>query len=253
MIENWKNVTVSNILLACYVPPGTGAITHKDRPTHGFVLNDSDKQADYHFSDGTLLKTFENNLFYLPKGSTYEVKEIKSGGCYAINFDADIFDTPFSVNFRHHERLFKIFKDSERDWQTNHPFYQLSIKRTVYEIIFMLMIEQQKNYLPSRKEQIILPALEKIKSDIDNPDLSVTELSKICNISEVYFRKIFIEKFGISPKEYIIDVRINQAKDLLKSGLFSVSDVAKFCGYTEPCHFSREFKKRTGESPANYK
>ena len=253
MIEEWKSVTISYIALAIHVLPGTGGTIHKDRTTHGFVFNNSNKQADYHFSDGTILKTYENDLFYLPKGSSYEVKERKTGGCYAINFDADILDKPFSMNFYQNEKLYKIFKDSERDWRSNNPYYQVSIKKNIYEIILMLIKEQQKKYLPSKKEQIIMPSLEKIKTDFTRADLSVSELSQMCDISEVYYRKIFIEKFGISPKEYIIQTRINHAKDLLKSGLFSVSEVARLCGYTEQCHFSREFKKRTGENPNSYK
>lgn len=252
MTDKWINVSISKITLALHVLPGTGASGHKNRTAHGFVLNDSTKQVYYHFSDGTVLKTRENDFFYLPKASSYDIKELTSGSCYAINFDADISDKPFSVNFRHNEKLIKLFKDSAKDWYTNVSFCQASIKRNIYEIIIMLIKEQQKNYLPNRKEQIILPALEKIKTDFNKTNISVSELSAMCNVSEEYFRKIFIEKFGISPKEYIIELRMNHAKNLLQSGMFSVSEVAHLCGYAENCHFSREFKKRIGENPSRY-
>ena len=98
-----------------------------------------------------------------------------------------------------------------------------------------------------------MPALEKIKTDFNSGDLSVAELASLCNVSEVYFRKIFVDKFGVSPKEYIINMRINYAKELLESGMFSVAEVASFAGYTEQCHFSREFKKRIGENPRSFK
>ena len=73
----------------------------------------------------------------------------------------------------------------------------------------------------------------------------------ICGISEVYFRKIFIQKFGASPRDYIISKRLEFAKQLLSNGEFEVSRVAELSGYSEPCHFSREFKKRFGISPKN--
>lgn len=249
----FENITVSEIILAVQVLPGTGTAIHKNRPSHGFVLNDSESRKDYCFSDGTVLKTTENDLFYLPKGSSYEVKTITQGSCYAINFNADIEQSPFSINIRNNEKMLKIFKNAVKEWYAKTPFYQITIKKSVYEILIMLAREQQKNYLPGKKEQIIMPALEKINSDFTKPNLSIHNLAKICNVSEVYFRKIFIEKLGISPKEYIINTRINHAKDLLKSGMFSVSEVATLCGYAEPCHFSREFKKITGETPNNYK
>ena len=75
----------------------------------------------------------------------------------------------------------------------------------------------------------------------------------MCNVSEAYFRRIFTEKYGISPKEYIINMRIDYAKQLLRSGQMSVSDTARACGYFEESHFSREFSKRVGVSPCEYK
>ena len=84
----------------------------------------------------------------------------------------------------------------------------------------------------------------------ENP--TITELAAFSNVSEVYFRRLFLNAYGISPKEYIIQKRIEYAKTLLSSGDFSVSEVGSLCGYAEPCHFSREFSKRVGISPVQY-
>ena len=141
MIENWYNISISKVTLALHVLHDAGASNHKNRTSHGLVLNDSTKRTNYHFSDGTVLKTHENDLFYLPKGSSYDIKGQNPGSCYAINFDSDISDKPFSVNFRNNEKLLKTFKDSVKDWSTNVPFYQASIKRNLYEIILMFIKE----------------------------------------------------------------------------------------------------------------
>ena len=58
--------------------------------------------------------------------------------------------------------------------------------------------------------------------------------------------------FGVSPKEYITQKRIEYAKILLSSGDFLVSEVGILCGYAEPCHFSREFSRRVGMIPSRY-
>lgn len=253
MYINQENIIVSDVRIACRVFPGMGTMVHKDRPSDGFVINDGKSVKYYYFSDGTVLKTHENEFFYLPKRSSYEVKEIKPGGCYAINFDSDIVSEPFCLKFRNYEKVLKIFKESEKQWRENTPYYQMTLKKSVYELILMVLNEQNKNYLPEKKSRIIMPALEKIKTDFNSGDLSVAELASLCNVSEVYFRKIFVDKFGVSPKEYIINMRINYAKELLESGMFSVAEVASFAGYTEQCHFSREFKKRIGENPRSFK
>lgn len=56
-----------------YVAPGTGAILHKSRPSHGFAINDSNAVKKIFFSDGTVLNWRPNELCYLPKHSTYKV------------------------------------------------------------------------------------------------------------------------------------------------------------------------------------
>jgi len=253
MIEKWEKLKIEKIVLAIYVPPKTGPNMHKDRPSHGLVLNDTDSVKDYVFSDGTTLRTNGGDLFYLPKGSTYSIKSIESGGCYAINFDADIDCEPFSVELKNNEKILRAFKDAAKVWKMRDAFYEMTIIKSVYDIVLQMAKEQQKKYIPKSQELLITPALERIKNDFTGNDLSVAELCSLCGISEAYFRRIFISKFGVSPKEYIINMRMNYAKQLLKSGQFSVGETANLCGYAEECHFSREFTKRVGVNPKKYR
>ena len=99
---------------------------------------------------------------------------------------------------------------------------------------------------------MIRAAVEEIERSLTDKELSVARLSELCGMSEVYFRRLFLSFFGVSPKEYIIQKRIDYAKSLLRSGNFSVSKAAELCGYSEPCHFSREFAKRVGIPPSKY-
>ena len=68
-----------------------------------------------------------------------------------------------------------------------------------------------------------------------------------------YLRRLFCDRFGMGPKEYVIERRLSYAVRLLESGQFSVGEIAGMCGYAEPCHFSREFSRRYGMSPNEYK
>ena len=65
-------------------------------------------------------------------------------------------------------------------------------------------------------------------------------------------KRLFIEKFKVSPKEYIIQARINYACDLLPLKLFNIKQVAEQCGFRDPAFFSREFKKYVGSSPRDF-
>ena len=107
--------------------------------------------------------------------------------------------------------------------------------------------------MPPSTDALILPAVERMRSEFNESELSVTELAAECGISEAYFRRIFLNRYGISPKEYIINMRMNYAKQLLATGELPISNVATLCGYAEPTHFSREFSRRVGIAPNKYK
>lgn len=125
--------------------------------------------------------------------------------------------------------------------------------QALYEGVYLLQKESRTEYIPSERYRLILPAVEKMDTDFNSCDLTVEVLAELCNMSTTYFRKIFFHSFGISPKEYIIRKRMEYAKQLLALDELEISSIASLCGYSEPCHFSREFKKRFASSPKNYK
>ena len=245
-----NDIVISKIALAMYVPGETGNPVHKDRPFHGLVLNDDNSEKDYLFSDGNVLNTKGGELFYLPKGSSYTVEDLTLGGCYAINFDANISGVkPFSMAVRNYDAVLKEFKDSVRKWKQQSDTSHVFIRKCLYSILLEIYKEHRKSYLPDAKLEIIAPAMKKISSDFTDPEISVASLASLCSVSEVYFRTIFLTKFGVSPREYIISRRLDYASQLLRSGQFPISEIASICGYGDISHFSREFKKSSGYHP----
>ena len=254
MLEQWNEAIVTRIDIALYVAPGTGKAVHANRPFHGFVINDGMPSKIIHFSDGTQLYNGPWDFHYLPKGSSYRVQSQVSGGCWAINFDLleDIAEPPFSLQFRNYEPIVKIFKDATAAWKEKSDSGNPAIRRAVYDLIVRIKEEQQRGYTPNEKERLIQPALDLIAMEYNRNDLSVQTLAELCGISEAYFRRIFKDKFSVSPRAYLIQLRMEYAKKLLQSDQLPVSQVAELCGYCEPCHFSREFSRYTGISPKAY-
>ena len=253
MNDSWKELVVTRIGVAVYVSPNAGKHIHKRRPYHGLVLNDADSVKDYIFDDGTVLHTEGRDIFYLPKGSSYYVKQHKIGGCYAINFDAEFSDAPFRISFRNADALTQSFKTACDAWMNGSPLANALAMRAIYDGVYQMQKELKKQYVSGAGAALILPALNEIEESFNKSELSVTHLAKKCGISEVYLRRLFLASFGVSPKEYIIQKRIEYSKSLLLSEHFAISEVSALCGYGEPCHFSREFKKRVGVPPAEYK
>lgn len=252
MMKYWEQAIVTDINIAIYVKAGTGEAIHNNRPFHGLVMQDPTGEKIYRFSNGMNVRVQKNDVLYLPKGSYYQVDSVEEGGCFAINFDllTDLDCPPFTVSPKNSEGLYNCFKEAERAFRDgNHT----RIRKTIYEILLLLQKEEKRAYCPSLRDRLIAPAVEAIAQEFTDNGLSITQLAERCGISEAYLRRLFGERYGVSPKEYAIRLRMDYAKRLLQSGQFSVGEVSSMCGYAEPCHFSREFAKRVGVSPKEYK
>ncbi|HEX2951574.1 MAG TPA: helix-turn-helix transcriptional regulator [Armatimonadota bacterium] len=68
----------------------------------------------------------------------------------------------------------------------------------------------------------------------------------------MYFRKLFREQYGLSPKQYLQQIRMEKAEELLQSNLFSVTVIAEKTGFSSVYHFCRAFKNYTGFTPLEY-
>jgi iron complex transport system substrate-binding protein len=97
----------------------------------------------------------------------------------------------------------------------------------------------------------IAPAIEYASQHYDQ-GLTNDALAKVAGMSTVYFRKLFTATMGISPISYVHRLRIEKAKEMLKSDYGSVTDIAVTLGYSGLYDFSRDFKKHTGVPPSRY-
>lgn len=84
-------------------------------------------------------------------------------------------------------------------------------------------------------------------------NISIEDICKEINLSPFHFIRIFKQKTGISPHQYLLKVRIEKAQELLCKRQHSVAEAAMLCGFVNPSHFSSKFKEITGHSPSSYK
>ena len=91
-----------------------------------------------------------------------------------------------------------------------------------------------------------------VSKHLFDKNFSVKRAAKIAGMSEVYFRRLFNERHGMSPLKYVTAMRIERAKMLLEHGE-NVTDTAKSVGFSDPLYFSRVFRAQTGFAPSRYK
>lgn len=90
-----------------------------------------------------------------------------------------------------------------------------------------------------------------IKTNLHN-EISVMDVCQHVNVSRSQLQKMFVKKKGTSIKQYIIYLRIEEAKFLIRNGNKTFSEIAQDIGYTSVHHFSNQFHKSTGMTPTEY-
>ncbi|MDQ0115981.1 response regulator [Paenibacillus harenae] len=84
-------------------------------------------------------------------------------------------------------------------------------------------------------------------------DLSLEKVASIVYLNPVYFSQLFKQKTGLGFKEYVIGLRMEQAKQLLLNPKLKLADVAERIGYQDIRHFSQLFRKKYGETPSEFR
>jgi AraC family transcriptional regulator len=82
-----------------------------------------------------------------------------------------------------------------------------------------------------------------------NRDLSLAELASVVNISPTYFASLFKREVGISPHQYVIQQRVEQAKLMLSKTDLAIADIALQVGFSSQSHLTQQFKRLTGLTP----
>ncbi|WP_407700199.1 helix-turn-helix domain-containing protein [Steroidobacter agaridevorans] len=73
------------------------------------------------------------------------------------------------------------------------------------------------------------------------------------NLSRFHFCRVFRLSVGTSPREYLLQLRLQRAKALLKDSSSSVCEIAGICGFADQSHLTRMFRRRVGATPARWR
>ena len=83
--------------------------------------------------------------------------------------------------------------------------------------------------------------------------ITMQNIAQTLYLSPEYLTRQFSDRYQISPKEYLIEKRIESAKKLLRECTANIMEISNSVGYSDPLYFSRLFKNKTGLSPTEYR
>lgn len=103
-------------------------------------------------------------------------------------------------------------------------------------------------------DEVLLDRIMKeINAHIDDPDLNVERLASEVGVSRAHLHRKMKDLIGMTPSDYIRNIRLKRACELLKRHDIEVTQVAYKIGFTSQPHFSSHFKRYTGFSPSEYR
>ncbi|KUM24156.1 AraC family transcriptional regulator [Mesorhizobium loti] len=79
--------------------------------------------------------------------------------------------------------------------------------------------------------------------------LSLAEMAAVCELSPYHFARAFSKTFGVSPHQYVVNLRLDFAEKLLADRRMSITDIADLSGFSSQSHFTTTMKKYRNATP----
>lgn len=148
------------------------------------------------------------------------------------------------------QRYLNLFSTAVRLFADTTVCSQTRLRANVQEILCCIIQEDYLRSLPVTENHA-----EKAMSFIENhfaEPLTCEQIAQTVGISVSHLRLLFRKHYSTSLVQALNHIRIRQAKEMLSSGMFTLAEVAKACGFQNEYYFSRVFKQLTGISPGKY-
>ncbi len=252
-----------------------------NRPSDAYLhINSCGIQGpyDYEYSARRLKGRLDYHLLYVLEGTIYAEYE---GQCYRVPPGGFVLYLPGQSQY------YRDAPNTRRAWV---HFTGTAVKEILAEAglsggvfpsagdslqeAFLRLVAQHSAASPLNEgKSILLSVLYRLGRDLITPvmqprrlddcaayivnhyteELSVAGLAQRCHLSQSRFMYLFKQRFGVAPKEYQKNIRMEHACHLLLSADLTVGEVGQTVGYADPLYFSRQFKTIFGISPREYR
>lgn len=136
------------------------------------------------------------------------------------------------------------------------PWTEIETKNTTEVVNYMtsivLSFTKQIHNLHMDKNRDIAQKVKELIHENYNKDIGLEWLAEKTFFSPCYISSVFSKQFGITFKDYLTQVRIEEAKKLLLSGKYRIYEVSRMVGYNDQRYFSQIFKRMTGFTPVKF-
>ncbi len=228
-----------------YIVEGEGVLTTQSGGTHRIVRGDMfllfpDEWHTYHPDETTGWSEYWIGF----RGANIDHRVAE--GFFAV--DAPLYHV--GVN----PTITSLYREAIDIAKRQQPYFQQLLAGVVNHILGLMFMTEQQNHL--RTESVASQMVERsrvaMQSAVES-DITMPEIARQLNVSYSTFRHAFKLYTGQSPSQYLINLRIYRARQLLRSTMLSVKEIAYILRFDSPEYFATQFRRRVGISPSAFR
>ncbi|GHV81729.1 hypothetical protein AGMMS49991_02870 [Spirochaetia bacterium] len=198
------------------------------------------------------------DLLCMPKGCIRQAHTYPDRlmSCYAVNFflknaqgEDGALPFPLVSHIERKKDLLHHFEELSFAWTEQQPGYLLK-SRALLMLILHRLFELIVCKVDSSVEDFRIKRVTRYIMQHYAEKLSVTAMADMLGLNPVYFGALFKKETGMTMNRYTLKTRIRNAENLLRSGDYRISAVAKRCGYNDVFYFYKQFKEIMGIPPS---
>lgn len=220
-------------------------------------------QCRYFVNDKTYLLS-KNTIIFIPKDTIHK-NVYNSGNCerIVINIGSEYINENI---LPHIEKIFeqqvyvpddfelikKLLNNIGKEYRKNDELSHELIKCYLTELFSYFIRNASRTVIDTASNPAIERLIKYINSDFSQ-SVTLESAAHMLNLTPPYLSRLFLKNTGFNFKEYLLLIRIKNAKNMLKNTDNSIRQIAYDCGFNDSNYFSKIFKESTGLSPLQYK
>jgi AraC-like DNA-binding protein len=179
-------------------------------------------------------------------------------GFSGVNIDSRVAAGFFSkesplYRIGYNETMVTLFKEAIHNAKKQEKHFQQLLAGIVnYMLGIIFTIDENKKIKDSMNHEIVEKAREFMLRNIDK-DIEIPAIAEYLNISYSSFRHTFKQYTGIAPSQYYLNLKIQRAKDMLRSTSAPIKEISFQLHFDTPEYFTKLFKIKTGMTPSQFR
>ncbi|WP_240348439.1 helix-turn-helix transcriptional regulator [Longitalea arenae] len=264
--ENHQHILWNGIMVEHFTVPANQPFFTKDSRYHRIAINTGGPVLlEWKMSTGIKKKMYDKgDMSIIPPGSCVETRFRHSLNGFAMSIDTAWMQETMEIPALTWEKkrgvhdpfiigIARAFADEIKKGGCPGKLYgdSLAISLTAY-------MAEQYGHMPVNKLAKGKLSSYQLQRVIDYchasifEDISVQDLARQAHLSPFYFSRLFKRSVGMSPYQFVLKMKIENAQALLKQPGLSPKEIASSLGFTDDAHFHHVFKRLTGATPHEF-